>query len=464
MHAVILGAGRVGLRLARQLIDENRDVAIVEKDPETARRVERLLDCLVINAEGTSLATLEQAGIRKADYFVAVTDTDEVNMIACGIVSSEYDVPYKIARSRDVEFDTLQVLSRPFLGIDYVVNPEAETSHAIVQAIERGALSDVVFFEKSGLQMRSLTVEPQSVFDGRSIRYLQQRIQATFLVAVIIRDGEVMIPRGDSVIRENDRVYLIATEDGFERIFSHAGKLQRKAHRVVLIGSSRIGRHAIRELLGSRERSTLRRFFARFTRPTAGRITIIDNDYEECRELSEEFQDAMVINADISDEHFAEEELLAEADVVVATSGNQELNIVNAVYAKTLGANRTVCLVNKASYIHVAASLGLDVAISPVESMVNSILKHMRRGNVRSVTSIAGGDVEVLELVIEEASPAVGSTIGELGMPRQALILTVSRDGQEIIPGGDVGLETGDGLIVIARREAISKVEELFAT
>jgi trk system potassium uptake protein TrkA len=203
---------------------------------------------------------------------------------------------------------------------------------------------------------------------------------------------------------------------------------------------------------------------SRFRRSAAGRVTILERDYKECKSLSEEFPEAVIINADISDEHFSEEELLADADVVVATSDNQELNIVNAVYAKTLGAHRTVCLVNKASYIHVAASLGLDVAISPVDSMVNSILKHMRRGNVKSVHSIAGGDVEVLELVIEPGSPAEGLTIGELKLPRQALILSVYRNESALIPTGDLTLLADDGLITITRREAVSRVEELFAS
>jgi trk system potassium uptake protein TrkA len=202
--------------------------------------------------------------------------------------------------------------------------------------------------------------------------------------------------------------------------------------------------------------------FLRYFRPVAGRkVHIIDGDYQRCRGLSEQFPEALVLNADISEEGFAEEEHFADTDLVVATTENQEQNIVNAVYARALGAKRTIALVNKTRYVHVASSLGIDVAVSPLDSIVSGILRYIRRGRVRTVHSIPGGRAEVVELSVEPGSRVAGRAINELKLPRQSLILSVHRDDRDVIPYGDFRFQAGDYLIVITPKETVSRVEEV---
>ncbi len=466
MNFVILGAGSVGFQLAKYLIDQNNNVALIEKDSGKAKHASNVLDCMVINEQGNNIETLKRAGINKADYFISVTDSDEVNMIACSLVANEFNVPHKIARIRNIDYSGTRVLQQSILGIDYSVNPEIETARAIIRAVEGGAVSDIVYFEKSSLQMRSITVNGSSLLRDKSIEEIKHTIQISFLVAVILRENEYIIPHGNSMVKENDKLYLIATAQNFEKIFSQIGKGRKELKKIVLIGGDRVSVY-VAEYFLEKKKKDLSIFgrFLRYLKPSKKReINIIDSDYNNCKRLSDRFPKAMIFNSDISDEGFSEEEELAGADLVIAITSNQEFNIVNAVYAKSVGAGRTMVLVNKSNYVHIASSLGIDVAVSKIESMVNSILKYIRKSNIRSVYSISGGKVEVLELAVEKASRTIGKKIMELKLPRQTLVISVTRGDNHIIPDGDLTLENGDYIIVIARKESVARIEEIFTS
>ncbi len=237
-------------------------------------------------------------------------------------------------------------------------------------------------------------------------------------------------------------------------------------NKIVLIGGDRISVYVAEHFLENKkmDMSIFGRIL-RYLKPVKKRrINIIDSDYDNCKLLSNRFPGAMIFNSDISDEGFSEEEELSGADLVIAITGNQEFNIVNAVYAKSVGARRTMVLVNKSNYVHIASNLGIDVAVSRIESMVNSILKYIRKSNIRSVYSISSGKVEVLELSVEKTSRTIGKKIKELKLPKQTLIMSVNRGNNNIIPDGELALENGDYIIVIARKESIARIEEIFTS
>jgi trk system potassium uptake protein TrkA len=312
--------------------------------------------------------------------------------------------------------------------------------------------------------MRSLTVAGNSIFDSKTVEEIKNLIPEKFLVAVILRENHFLIPRGDTVVRENDKLYLIATDESFENIFSQVGKRRMAAKRIMIIGGSMIGRYVMEHFLERRKPGLS--IFKKLLRPfgAGGRhhVSIIDSDYETCKYLAEQYPAAMVINANISDEEFSEEQELADADVVITTTENQELNIVNAVYAKTLGAKRSIALVKKSSYVQIATTLGIDMAISPVDSMVSSILQYIRTSNVRSVHSLSGGRVEVTELSVSEGSRVRNRPLRKLKLPPDTLILSVIRGDRDIIPDGEFQLASGDHVIVITGRESVPKIESLF--
>jgi trk system potassium uptake protein len=465
MHIIIVGAGNVGYKLARHLIDENKDVVLIERNSEMAAHADESLDCLVLNESGNNIETLKKAGITQADTLICVTESDEMNLIACSLAASQFQVPAKIARVRNLDYSGLDETTRALFGVDFMVNPDLEVARAITGAIERGVISDVMVFEHSSLQMRNLIVTARSPFAGRTLREIRQGIEAEFLVAVILRDNGYIIPKGDLHIEQGDKIYLLASEESFKRIFNRIGKSPAPLKRIALAGGTQLAEKIISEFY--ERRSNRLGLFARFLGPfsLAGdrrKIIVVEENEAICRRLSEDYPDALVINADISDERFTEEEHVLEADLFISTDQNQEKNIVSAVYAKTLGARRTIALVNKSSYVHVATDLGIDVAISPTDTMVNTILNYLSQKNVKSVHSISGGLIEVLEVTVESDCKADGRTIQELKLPRESLILSITREGHNIIPTGQQRILRGDDLILITKKETVDRLQGIF--
>jgi trk system potassium uptake protein TrkA len=465
MKVVIVGAGAVGFQLARQLIAEQRDVVLIEKDPPHASFASQRLDCMVLNGIGNNVEMLREAGTDKADFFVAVTDSDEVNMISCALAATEFDQPQTIARVRNIDYASTGTAGRSFLGIDYIVNPEIEAADAIIRSIERGATSDVMLFERAGVQMRHINVDRSSYFKDKSLQEINRHFQFSFLVAVIVRQNDYIIPSGNTVIREGDLLYIVATEGNFEGLFNYLGKKKQELKRIVMIGGGKIGSLILEHFFGRPKRKSagvVRRLVGGFSGPKPS-VKVVERDYGKSKAVSERFPDALVIHADISDEGIFEEEHFANSDLVIAATDNQELNIVSAVYGKNLGIRRAVVLVNKLNYAKIAANVGIDVTVSIKNAVVNSILKIIRRGKVRSLHSISDGRVEILEITVDEGSLGDGNRIEDIKLPQASLIVSVARGDEHVIPHGGYVLQSGDNIIIITKKEFVDRVQGLFS-
>ena len=458
-----MGAGAVGLEVARQLIEEKRNVVMIERDVTKARFASNNLDCMVINDESSNLETLRKAGIKKAEYFISLTESDEMNMILCGLVAREFSVPYRIARIRNIDYSAAGILDKNFLGIDCIVNPAVEAGRSIVRAIEHGAVSDIMFFQRSTVQMRNLPIGESELFVGRTLAEARSRIGLTFLVAVIVRGNEALVPSGDTIIEDFDNLYILAEEQEFDLLLDKMGKFKLRLNKIVIVGGGSIGQFVLDSILQDRKAGgRLQSLLGTILRRGKRNISLIDQDYRRCKELSQRYPDALIVNGDISAEHLLEEEGISDADAIVCTTGNQELNIVTSVYAKTLGIKRAVALVNKNSYVHIASNLGIDAPVSMQNSMVGSILKFIRHGNIDSVHNISGGDLEVVEMPVQTASRLAGKMIRELKLPSETLILALTRDAETVIPEGTNTLQAGDNVIFIARKESAPKIERMF--
>lgn len=447
MNIVILGAGVVGYQIASQLIAEEHNVVIIESNPERARYVDNHLDCLVLNDEGNSIETLKKAGIEKADFFLSVVDSDEVNMIACGIVESEFNVPIKIARVRNIDYSRAKIFEKSFLGIDFVVNPEVETARLIANNVALGATSDVMLFENSDIQIRNYQVDSRSYFKNRPVMEIRKGINVggKFLLAGIIRENDFIIPTGTTVIKENDTIYILASKKTLTKLFIETGHKRESIDRILIAGGGKIGA-----------------LVARYLIRTGRRITLLDPDYEKCKSLSEMFPEALVINADVSDETIFQEEKLSNSDLIITATGNQELNILSAAYGKSLGIHRAVAVVNHPNYVSISSRLGIDVTVSPRNSTVNAIMKFIRKGDIRSVHTLFGNKAEVIEFSVSEKSAVVGSALKDIDIPRDSIILTVVRNNVNEIPDGNFIVQINDRIITIATRESIHALEEVF--
>ncbi len=464
MKVVIVGAGAVGLQIAKQLIDEKKDVVLIEQDPERARIAANRLDCMVINKPGNNLDALRDAGTANADFFIAVTDSDEVNLISCVLAGGESSALFKIARVRNIDYSNTPIAEEGFLGINFVVNPEVVAAQAIIRTIEHGAISDIMFFERSKAQMRHLLVEAGSPVADRRLSDIGHAFGVTFLVAILLRDNNYIIPSGETVLHPGDILYIVATEKNFEVLYDKLGTEKMDLRRVVIIGGGKIGAMIAAHLLEVQKKpqGVIRRLMKVFSEERRRSVKIIDRDYVRCKELSEQLPGALVINADVSDEGVFEEDHFANSDLIISVTANQELNLVTAVYAKTLGIKRSIALVSKTNYTRIASQLGIDVPVSLKNSVVNTILKLVRKGTVRSVHSISEGSLEVMEISVDHHSVAAGKRISEVRLPQGALVVTVLREDQTIIPDGEYVLQGDDHIIMIARTEFIERMQALF--
>ncbi len=464
MKVVIAGAGTAGYQIAKELISEGKDVVVIEKDEEIAKYVSDNLDCMVITGKVNDIDILEQAGLDNADFFVCLTDSDELNIISCSMAHHEYRKTYNIARVRDKRYYDTKLIKNPDLGIDYVVNPEIESANTIAKLVHHGVTSDMVFFEHSNLQMRKVLVSSNSVLAGRAISELRKIIPVDFLIAGTIRDDEFIIASGDTVIRENDQLYILSSTEKLDKIFGIIGKEKKRINNIVIAGGGTIGDYILEMLLG---KSTIKtRFSHFFENPFYHRqkkyIRLIEKDAERAKMLASKYHEILVINEDITDEDIFEEEQLLNCDLIITTTNNSELNVLMAIYSKLYGIKKAIALVKQKNYLNIASRLGIDALISPNDSIVNSILKLIRRGKVKSLHTLASTDAEVIEMTIEKNSPVIGKTIKDIQLPGNCLILVVNRVSKSYIPDGEFIIEEKDDIIVVTKKSNLEEIERVF--
>lgn len=465
MTVIIVGADRVGSRLARTLIEENMNVIIFEQDPEKASTASNTLDCMVINKDGLNPDNLRDAGISKADYFISLTGSDERNMIACGLVNREFNTPNKIARVHNINFSHTSLLEKSFLGIDYIVNPELEAAKAIISKIEHGATGDIMLFENTKFQIRSLHVDEDSVFNGKLVKDLHNVMTERVLVALIHQEGNYIIPKGDTMIQEGDLLYLMGSEDALSAILARAGKERIDLNKMIIVGGNDISTFVCQHFYDKGEISNVKKSLWSFIKkPLVKRnIAIIDRDYKVCKQLARMFPGALVLNEDISDENVLEDEGLTDGDLIMAATENQELNIVSAVYAKSLGVKKALALVNKASYINIASNLGIDVPVSINYSTLQGILGFIRRKNIKSSYSIPESDIEVIQIQVPETSMAAGIMVKDMTFPPQTLLLAVRSGNEDILPSGSYEIKKGDNIILLVKKDNIERIQKIFS-
>jgi len=446
MKIVVAGAGEVGFHIADHLIKEGKDVVLIEKEPERAKFASSHLDCLVVSGEATNLEILKQAGINKADAFISATDYDEVNMITCFIVASEFDVPVKIARVRNMEYSKTRLVGHKYSGIDYIVNPEIEAAKNIAATVQHGASSDIFLFEDTDIQLRDIYVTEDSYFCGKDLRSLKRDLKEDFIIAGIMRGEDVIIPDGEVQLQAEDHIYFVAAGKSFMNILKRTGNPDRKLKSTIVLGGGKIGRYVVE-------------FFTKMGK----NVKIIDKDYEICKQLASDYPNAMVIHGDVSDESLFEDEQLAGADVIVTTTHNEELNILAAIYGKSRGIKRAVALVNKSNYLTISDSLGIDSTVSPKLSSVNAILKYIRRGNIKSLYKLFDGKAEVTEFHLNSDAEVAGNALKDIKLPSGSLILSVTRKGKSIIPDGNFVLSAGDTVITFSGKDTSEELQDFFA-
>jgi trk system potassium uptake protein TrkA len=445
MRAIIIGAGKMGYSLARLLAKEGYDVVVIERNAERGGVVQDNLDINVLTGNGASIATLQAAGVAQTDLLIAVTEIDEVNMIAC-LLAKQAGVEKTVARVRNPEYLEEGESGKGLIsGIDLIINPELVTAREVAELVGAPEALDVAYYAKGHVQLLELRILPGHPLIDRHIQDLAY--EKPFLIAAIVRRDHVIIPRGTDQILADDRIFLLAQTEHMPLVEEALGFLREKAEKIMILGG---------------ELSTL--YLAKaLEKQKYTNITIIEKDYADCVRLSEELDSSLVIMGDATDLDLLRKEGVAEADVLVCMTDNDKVNMLACLIAKSLGVKHTISQVRQSDYIALMATVGIDVGVSPRILTANAILKFIKgSANLLSMTLLNHGGAEMLEIHVTKASSAVSKKLKDMNFPKGALIGSIMRGDQVLIAKGDDALMPEDHITVFTVPERIDAVLKLF--
>ena len=476
MKIVVIGAGFTGMQLARELVAEKNEVVLIDRDAEKVRNASDQLDCTVLEADGNDIEALEGAGISSADAIVTLTEDDELNMITCSLVDALYPKISKIARVRNYSYylaaaaarkrtKSARPDARPLYGIDTMLNPEVEAASAIVSAIEHGAVGNVIELG-GGFGIAMLSVGEGSPIAGLTLRQIAGLEGWRYLVAFIDTGGEIALPNGDTVVNCGDTVGIVTPKDALPDLLAFTRTPSGVFKRVVIFGADRVGTLLLANREARRAASPWRKLLGLAPKVPEREIVVVDKDAARCREIVERFPDVRVLCGDVTDESLLSEERLFETDLLVASSGNYELNLVTAAYMKSRGVKKVVALTANSSYGAIARKLGVDVAVPMRGSVVDAIMGHLRGHHVTSVHSVCNRRFEIVEGDIPAKSRVVGHSLREL-MEKDAgktlvLLHRSPEDAVWSVPRGSTALGTGSRVVLITQSGDTRSVARFF--
>jgi len=451
MKILILGAGQVGSSAAYHLSrEEANEVTVVDMRADVLRELQDRLDIRTVVGHAAYPEVLERAGADDADIIVALTDTDETNMVACQVAYTLYHTPTKIARIRAAEYMTARKLfSQDAIPVDVRISPEQLVCEYVEQLILYPGALQVLDFANGRVRLVGARADRRGSLVGQKIATLKDHIPNTEgRIAAIYRDGKSLQAEGDTIIHEGDEVFFIAARQDVRVFMSEMRKLEDPVRRVVIAGGGNIG---VRLALALEQ---------------TNQVKIIERNPDRARIISEQLNKAIVLVGDAADEELLLEENIDSVDVFCALTNAEEANILSAMLAKRLGAHKVMALINRPSYADLVESGTIDIAISPQQVTIGSLLAHVRRGDVVKVHSLRRGAAEAIEAVAHgdaRESAVVGRKIEELDLPRGTNIVTIVRGDQVIMAHHDTVIETDDHVILfMTDRRKIDRIEDLF--
>ena len=451
MKILILGAGQVGSSAAYHLSrEEANDVTVVDMRPDVLRELQDRLDIRTVVGHAAYPDVLERAGARDADIIVALTDSDETNMVACQIAYTLYHTPTKIGRIRAAEyFNAKKLFQQDAIPVDVRISPEQLVCDHIEQLILYPGALQVLEFADGRVRLVGARADENGLLVGKQIATLKEHIPNTEArIAAIYRDGKPVQPDGDTVIERDDEVFFIAARQDIRVFMSEMRRLEDPVRRVVIAGGGNIG---LRLALALEQ---------------TNQVKLIERDPAQARIISERLNKAIVLVGDAADEELLLEENIDSVDVFCAVTNAEEANILSAMLAKRLGAHKVMALINRPSYAELMESGTIDIAISPQQVTIGSLLAHVRRGDVVKVHSLRRGAAEAIEAVAHgdrDNSPVVGRKIEEIELPKGCAIVALVRGGKVVMAHHDTEIETDDHVILfLTDRRKIESIEKLF--
>jgi trk system potassium uptake protein TrkA len=451
MKILILGAGQVGSSAAYHLSrEEANEVTVVDMRPDVLRELQDRLDIRTVVGHAAYPEVLKRAGANDADIVVALTDTDETNIVACQVAYTLFHTPTKIARIRAADYmNANKLFVQEAIPIDVRISPEQLVCEYIEQLILYPGASQVLKFAGGRVRLVGVKADRDGLLVGQQIATLKEHIPNTEgRIAAIYRSGKAMLPKGDTIIQEGDEVFFIADRKDIRIFINEMRGLEDPVRRVVIAGGGNIG---VRLALALEQ---------------TNQVKIIERDPIRARVISEQLNKAIVLVGDAADEELLLEENIDSVDVFCALTNSEEANILSSMLSKRLGAHKVMALINRASYVDLVEAGSIDIAISPQQVTIGSLLAHVRRGDVVKVHSLRRGAAEAMEAIAhgtKEESKVVGRAIEDIDLPKGTAIVALVRGDQVIIAHHDTVVETDDHVIMfMTDRRKIEKLETLF--
>ncbi len=445
MRILIVGAGIVGYNLAQELSQEGHDIAIVDQNSERIRRIADTLDVLAVEGNACMPSVLIKAGVKSSEMVIAVTEKDEINLLAC-ILASRFDVPKRFARLRNKEFSNQnRVFSPDELSIDQIINPGQIIIKTILQILETPGVVSVAEFADGEILLREFDVPEDAPLSGKTIHDIRNITQMdSFLIVAIVRDGELIIPKDQDIIQAGDRFYTLVDKEFLPFLLPMLNRTMDQVEKIIIYGATSTST----QLASILEKNMLD-------------VCIIEPSREKAQRAADQLKRTVVQHGSGTDMDLFNEINMKDADFFLALSHDDENNILSALLAKKYGAKRALVITHDPEYLPILDSIGMDITINPRLITVSAILKHLRKGRVMSVFKLIE-DAEVMEIEVEENSSIANKQIVNIKFPKGAMIGAVLRKGEMLLPDDEVTLEAEDSVIIVALPGTIEKIEKLF--
>lgn len=450
MKIIILGAGQVGSSLANNLASEANDITVVDTDSKRLQELQDRLDLRTVAGRGSHPDVLQRAGAEDADMIIAVTNSDETNMVACQVAYTLYHTPTKIARVRAQEYLLYpELFGQSAIPIDVMISPEQLVTDYIYRLIQHPGALQVLDFSGGRVQLVAVKAYYGGPLVGHELRTLRDHMPGVQTrVAAIYRRGKAINPEGHTVIEADDEVFFIAATKDIRAVMSELRRLEKPVKRVIIAGGGNIGKRLAKAL------------------ELQFQVKLIDHNSKRTVTISEELEKTIVLLGDAADEELLLEENIEDTDVFCALTNDDEANILSSMLAKRLGAKKVMSLINRAAYVDLVQSGDIDIAISPPQATIGSLLAHVRRGDVVMVHSLRRGAAEAIEAIAhgdEYSSKVVGRAIEDIKLPHGTTIGAVVRGDEVLIAHHDTVIEAEDHvLLFVVDKKRIPEVERLF--
>ena len=453
MNIIIVGCGKVGSTIAKQLCNEGYDVTVIDNNPNKLRAVSDGMDAMAMIGDGTSYTTLKEAGIETADVLIAVTDSDEKNLLCC-VIGKRTGNLAAIARVRNPVYSNEREFLQKGFGLAMLINPESAGAEEMGRIFRFPSAIDIETFAKGKIELLTVRIPEKSLMVGNPLTYIHQKLRTDVLVAVVRRKGQVIIPSGDFVIEAGDLVSVIAEHEQAHEFFRKIGIETHRVRDVMIIGGGKMTYYMAKNLAAS-----------------GIGVKIIEKDFKRSEVLSELLPDAEIICGDGTDEDLLLEEGIEKVDGVAAVTGMDEQNIMLTLFARSQSENvKTVTKVGKLSFTKVIDSLDLGSVVNPKETTAQYIIQFVRSmrasmgSNVENLYKIANGEAEAIEFHVTEKTRAVSIPLVKLNTKKNILIGKIFRNGRAFTPTGHDSIEVGDSVIlVVLSKDKIRDLDDILA-